>query len=306
MDAAQVDAMKQMVLTETADAAVYGPLVEPAVLVASGALYVIAALLLHKTMRNQKPMDLKGLMRVYNLVQVAVCGYMTYGLVQELFKADMINVFGLFSLPNVFGLNLAFDRRAEYFVLIHYLSKFLDFFDTLFIVLRKKDAQFSFLHVYHHATIGPIWGLLLYLGYGSGTAIFGAMINSMTHVIMYSHYFVTSFGINNPLKKYITTWQICQFYSCLMHAVVLVFSGLDTIYPPYLAWLQFGYHITMVALFTQFYNKNFKKGGAAAKAAAGKSSVKQTGTVAAEFALNNNVHANETGVAARRRRKAEQ
>lgn len=32
--------------------------------------------------------------------------------------------------------------------------QYLDFFDTVFIVLRKKDTQLSFLHVYHHATIG--------------------------------------------------------------------------------------------------------------------------------------------------------
>lgn len=34
-----------------------------------------------------------------------------------------------------------------------YLSKILDFFDTIFIILGKKWNQLSVLHVYHHLTI---------------------------------------------------------------------------------------------------------------------------------------------------------
>lgn len=36
---------------------------------------------------------------------------------------------------------------------LFYMSKILDFMDTLFIVLGKKWEQLSFLHVYHHTTI---------------------------------------------------------------------------------------------------------------------------------------------------------
>ena len=38
-------------------------------------------------------------------------------------------------------------------MLIHYLSKFMDWFDTLWMVLKKKShVQMSFLHLYHHGT----------------------------------------------------------------------------------------------------------------------------------------------------------
>eukprot|EP00730_Choanoeca_flexa_P012221 TRINITY_DN3689_c0_g1_i1.p1 TRINITY_DN3689_c0_g1~~TRINITY_DN3689_c0_g1_i1.p1 ORF type:complete len:297 (+),score=50.52 TRINITY_DN3689_c0_g1_i1:67-957(+) len=251
-------ALEKMIVTETADKAVYAPLVEPTVLIGSGVVYVIVALLLHRIMRDRSPFSLKQSMRIYNVVQVAVCSYMTIGFVKEIMNASPLIINGI-SLPNVFALNYAPTLRSEYFVLVHYLSKFLDFFDTLFIVLRKKDKQFSFLHVYHHATIGPIWGMLLYLNYGSGTAIFGAMINSFTHVIMYTHYFVTSFGIKNPLKRYITTWQIFQFYCCLAHAVMVALLRLDNVYPQYLAILQLCYHITMVLLFNSFFQRTFTK-----------------------------------------------
>ena len=36
---------------------------------------------------------------------------------------------------------------------LFYMSKILDFMDTVFIVLGKKWEQLSFLHVYHHTTI---------------------------------------------------------------------------------------------------------------------------------------------------------
>lgn len=85
-------------------------------------------------------------------------------------------IWGLWVVPqagyNLFGINAKYTSRIEYFVYIHYLSKFLDFLDTAFIILRGKDRQqLSFLHVYHHASIGMIWGTLLYIGHGNGTAV---------------------------------------------------------------------------------------------------------------------------------------
>ena len=65
--------------------------------------------------------------------------------------------------PNIYGLSTPFSQRMRVLMFWHYLSKYLDFFDTIFIILRKKDAQLSFLHVYHHASIGWIWGLLLHV-----------------------------------------------------------------------------------------------------------------------------------------------
>merc|ERR1719440_1578563 len=175
-------------------------------------------------------------MQVYNVVQILVCGYMVWGLLPCV------------GFPNFFGINTEFDQRGEWFVFVHYLSKYLDWFDTLWIVLNKKRAQLSFLHIYHHATIVSIWGLLLQHGVGSGSARYGAWINSLTHVIMYSHYLWTSFGLKNPFKKYITMWQISQFYSCLVHAFVVLFFE-TTVVRGY-AWIQVIYQVSMVYLFT--------------------------------------------------------
>ena len=47
---------------------------------------------------------------------------------------------------------------------VFYCSKVLDFFDTIFMVVRGKWAQFSILHTYHHASIFIVYWLLVNVG----------------------------------------------------------------------------------------------------------------------------------------------
>jgi elongation of very long chain fatty acids protein 4 len=211
-------------------------LVSPVIFLGVPTAWVFAMFSLVQVMVKKKPVNVKAFMKVYNVAQIVVCSYMVYGLAACL------------GFPNLFGINTEFDARGEWFVFVHYLSKFLDWFDTLFIILSKKRAQLSLLHVYHHATIVSVWGFLLYSNVGSGTTRYGAWINSLTHVIMYSHFLWTSFGLKNPFKKYITMWQITQFWSCILHAVLVLF--LETTRVQDFAVLQVAYQITMVYLFT--------------------------------------------------------
>jgi len=186
-------------------------------------------------MTTRQAMNVKRYMQVYNVVQILLCGYMFWGMMSC-------------ATHNLFGINSTYDSGGEWFVFVHYLSKYLDWFDTLWIVLKKNRQQLSFLHVYHHATISMVWGYLLHSGVGNGTTRYGAWINSLTHVIMYSHYLWTSFGLKNPFKRYITMWQIMQFYSCLAHAVLV--RSIETTRSWEYSWLQIVYQITMVYLFT--------------------------------------------------------
>jgi hypothetical protein len=39
----------------------------------------------------------------------------------------------------------------------YYVSKLIEFCDTFFFILRKKDNQLTFLHVYHHSTMFSLW-----------------------------------------------------------------------------------------------------------------------------------------------------
>jgi len=187
-------------------------------------------------MTTRSAFNVKWATQCYNLVQIAVCSYMVWGLMPVV------------RFPNVFGIDSEFDKAGEWFVFVHYLSKFLDWFDTLWIIMKKDRKRLSFLHVYHHATIGMVWGFLLRAGVGCGTTRYGAWANSLTHVIMYSHYLWTSFGLKNPFKRYITLWQIGQFYSCLAHAFTVRFMENSDVWKH--AWLQIGYQLSMIYLFS--------------------------------------------------------
>lgn len=212
-------------------------LLHPAVVYVLPMLFAVCVYTMAGYMKNQKEaFEVKRPMQLYNVVQIVVCSYMVWGLTPVL------------GFPNLFGVNSECDQRGEWFVYVHFLTKFLDWFDTLWILLKKNRAQLSFLHVYHHATIGMIWGHLLRHGVGCGTIRYGAWANSLTHVIMYSHYLWTSFGLKNPFKRYITLWQISQFWSCLAHAVLV--CALETTRISQFSWLQVVYQMTMIYFFT--------------------------------------------------------
>jgi hypothetical protein len=65
---------------------------------------------------------------------------------------------------------------------------------------------------------------------------------------MYTHYLWTSLGLKNPFKRYITMWQITQFYSCLVHAFAVLFMETTTVQG--YAWIQVVYQTSMVYLFS--------------------------------------------------------
>lgn len=93
----------------------------------------------------------------------------------------------------------------------YYFCKVVELLDTVFFVLRKKQNQVSFLHVYHH-TLMPICGFigLKYFAGGHGTLL--GLINSFIHVIMYFYYMMAAMGPHMQKylwwKRYLTILQI--------------------------------------------------------------------------------------------------
>lgn len=93
----------------------------------------------------------------------------------------------------------------------YFLLKVVDLLDTVFFVLRKKDKQISFLHLYHHTGMVILtWNATKF--YPGGHSIFTGFVNSIIHVVMYSYYLASAFQpqYKNNLwwKKYITQMQI--------------------------------------------------------------------------------------------------
>jgi len=230
----------------------YDWLVEPKFYLGTATCYLIAIYAASDFMAAYKfdfdGWKMKQVMRLYNLVQIILCSYMVW-----LFMPEFL---GLSSFDAFYGLNIPFTKRCEYGLLVHFCSKLLDFSDTIFMITRRRNRQVSFLHVFHHATIGIVWGIVINSGYGGSTSGWGAMANSFIHVVMYTHYLVTSFGIRNPFKKYITLLQLSQFALCLIHSFVVIFSSN---YPSDIALIQSGYQVLMLYLFGRFYIQSYSK-----------------------------------------------
>lgn len=196
---------------------------------------------------NTNPnLNLKPILRVYNILQVLINGYLVYYFYNT-----------AFSLANPYNINNIYSPAITLGMYYHYLTKYLDFFDTIFIVLNRKWNKFSFLHLYHHSTIGLVWWWVLISGIGDGTSYFGCFINSFIHFIMYSYYFIASFTkVPKFIKSMITRAQLIQFALCLIHSFLVynyekkqdIFSGCS---------VQALYHISMIVLFGRFYIQSY-------------------------------------------------
>jgi GNS1/SUR4 family len=76
---------------------------------------------------------------------------------------------------------------------VYFVAKLTELLDTIFFVLRKKDNQVSFLHLYHHSVMPLIsWGCTKYYPGGHGTFI--GVINSFVHIVMYFYYMMAAMG----------------------------------------------------------------------------------------------------------------
>jgi len=222
----------------------YNKLISLEVLIGLSVLYLSACYVGKNIMAKRTPVDLGRFPVFYNAFQVILSLYMSWGF------------FGPQGIKNkFFGLNDEHTRHLEYFVWVHYWSKIVDFVDTVVIVLKKNDRQFSFLHIYHHASIIVIWGLLLHRNVGNGTTAFGAGLNSVIHAIMYTHYLVITLGYQNPFKKYLTTAQLIQFSLCVLHSVLVGLYERSDVQPWWI--LQFIYQLSMLYLFTRFYSDTY-------------------------------------------------
>ncbi|GFQ92416.1 elongation of very long chain fatty acids protein 7 [Trichonephila clavata] len=106
-----------------------------------------------------------------------------------------------------------------------YLLKYVEFFDTFFFVLRKKDKLITNLHVIHHASL-PLCGWIFFRTERSGFQAYPIIINSVIHIVMYSYYGLAAMGpsVRKYLwwKRYLTIAQMVQFILIILFVTVVM------------------------------------------------------------------------------------
>ncbi|CAD5125179.1 DgyrCDS13422 [Dimorphilus gyrociliatus] len=169
--------------------------------------YLLFVTLGQKFMKNRPAYDLKWFMIIYNLGLVVWSLYMVIEIPIATWKADY----------NFICAELNDERRKDPRELRvaavmwwYFFSKAIELLDTVLMVLRKKNNQITFLHVFHHASMLNIWwwvGMFI----PSGLSFFGSWLNSLVHVFMYAYYGLTAIPAARPYlwwKKYITKLQL--------------------------------------------------------------------------------------------------
>ncbi|XP_017004978.2 very long chain fatty acid elongase F [Drosophila takahashii] len=173
-------------------------------------------------MQSRKPYDLNGVIKAYNIIQIA------YNMILLVFAVYFMVGPGDYSFKCISNLPLDHEYKnwERWLSYSYFFNKFMDLLETVFFVLRKKDRQITFLHVFHHVYMVYFGFLYLYYyGYG-GHAFFLITFNVVVHVLMYTYYYQSSVNQNlrNDLwwKKYITIVQLIQFGIILSHSIYIL------------------------------------------------------------------------------------
>jgi len=194
---------------------------------------------------------LKESMVVYNVAQVFLNGWMVYSIMDALLTKG-----------HPFIGDTTTSDLCSYAVWIHYCDKYLEFFDTYFMVLRGRMDQVSFLHVYHHFSIAWAWWIGVAL-WPAGDSYFGALLNSIIHVMMYSYYALALLGYSCPWKRYLTQAQLLQFLSVIVYTVGVLFWSRDEgqelgTMEVVATLVQVFEMVSLFILFSMFYKKAYK------------------------------------------------
>lgn len=204
-------------------------------------------------MANREPLKLKYSLIFYNMGITILNAWMAFELCWCAYKRSYNLVCQLVDLSND-----EYELRIANVVWWYYVSKCMEFMDTFFFILRKKENQLSFLHIYHHSTMFCVWwaGTRFVPG---GSVLTAVMVNCIVHVLMYSYYALAAMGphIQKYLwwKKYLTILQLIQFAAGVSVGIYLIVSGCQ-----FTRWMQYVfvcYALSFLLLFSDFYKNAY-------------------------------------------------
>lgn len=147
------------------------------------------------------------------------------------------------------------NESFDFVILLFYLSKYYEFFDTFLLYLNGKTP--IFLQKFHHIGAVICWHLCYV--YKVDAIWISSYVNSFVHTIMYAYYLGCLLKIQQvrAIKQYITTMQLVQL--CIP-SVIAVYSYR----PPVETWFNYsiilafvGYVSVLVYLFGEFYVNNY-------------------------------------------------
>ena len=222
--------------------------------------------------RGEPIKGLYGFKFLYNIIQVMLCSYMCIEAGIRAYKG------GYTLLPcEPFSQENSVIGDVLY---IFYMSKILDFVDTIFIIAECRWKQLTFLHVYHHFTIFLFYWLNLTVGY-DGDVYLTIVLNGLIHAIMYTYYFV-SLHVTETIwwKPFLTKCQMIQFCFMMLQSGYLMLASPKSntaadgtitwsqcdLFPRKIIAVYFWYIASLLGLFMHFHIQDVKAAAAKKKA----------------------------------------
>lgn len=205
-------------------------------------------------MLTRRPYNLKPILAIYNLGMVFACLAVLIGYYKSGVRMN--------SLMACLDIDYSEDPNAMRILNIMWwthIIKLVELVETIFFLLRKKQNQVTFLHVYHHtSTLFLSWVGVKYVG--GGMVTFSYVLNHSVHVLMYFYYFLALFGprmqqLLRPVKKLLTLVQMIQFVLMLTQCTVAIVHSCPI---PNAILMLFCPNIVLnLYLFAKFYRKTY-------------------------------------------------
>ncbi|MBW0562078.1 hypothetical protein O181_101793 [Austropuccinia psidii MF-1] len=225
--------------------------------------YLVIVLGGQKLMTDRKPIQLKPLFILHNILLSISSFWLLILLIEQVLPIYLNHGF-FYSICHA----NAWTPQLATIYIINYYFKYWELLDTCFLVTKKKSLQF--LHVFHHSATA----ILCFVQLDGKTPVSWVpiMANLLVHVIMYYYYFTTSAfpGYKPWYKKALTTLQISQF---VVDLFVVYFASYSYFAAEYGDWptmgtctgtegaALFGCAIltSYLFLFINFYRKTYQK-----------------------------------------------
>jgi len=160
-------------------------------------------------------------MIIYNAMQVFASAILGFNLWREAFRLRFPYPWGnaLDASPTSYRLGML--------LWCQYHRTQLELVDTLFVILRKKFHQMSFLHIF--LRLVHTWGWFFVCRYAcGGDSYFPAAVNCSCQFVVYLYYtlsLINARGVPFVRRARVSEVQVMQFIICGVHATYVLING---------------------------------------------------------------------------------
>lgn len=172
--------------------------------------FLMMLFVLPKIMRSHKPFDLRGILFFWNM-GLALFSLFASARLWQFMRADLAS----FSADDYRRTicELGTDNVTSLWMYLYCMSKFVQFGDTFFLIVRKKPL--TFLHQWHHSVVlAFMWTQFTT---GSPALKYFMLMNVIIHAVMYFYYALQCLNIriHKSVAMTITAVQILQMVAGL-------------------------------------------------------------------------------------------